>query len=430
MSTQRIISVIGLGYVGLPVAVEFAKQGWQVIGYDINPLRIAQLKQGIDATLEILPEALSQATLTFTHSPELLKQANFHIIAVPTPVDEAHNPDLKPVLSASKILGSYLKKQDIVVYESTVYPGATEERCVPVLERYSGLQCPQDFYVGYSPERINPGDKNHHFSKITKVVSGINQAALEIIADVYASVVSAGVHRASSIRVAEAAKVIENTQRDVNIALINELAMIFQRMGIDTHDVLTAAQTKWNFMPFKPGLVGGHCIGVDPYYLVHKAQQLGYTPQVIPAARQLNQNMGAFIAQQTIDKLQQLGCLLEESVVTILGLAFKENVPDLRNTRVVDIVEHLQKARLKVQVYDPLVNAEEAKHEYNIELVPFARLQKAQCVILAVAHHEFVQKGWQGIQHLLAVEGKNLVIDVKGILARESQPEQIVLWRL
>lgn len=428
MPHQRNISVIGLGYVGLPVAMAFAKQGL-VIGFDINTQRIAELNQQYDITQELTATDWQHVQIHFTNQAEKLAQADFHIIAVPTPVDESKTPDLLPVLKASEILGQQLKKGDIVVYESTVYPGATEEMCIPVLERTSGLQCGQDFKVGYSPERINPGDTQHRFENIIKVVSGLDAQALDIIAEVYSAVVQAGVHRASSIKVAEAAKVIENIQRDVNISLINELAMIFNRLEIDTHDVLQAASTKWNFLPFTPGLVGGHCIGVDPYYLKHKAEQVGYTPQVIPASRQVNDSMGIFIGLQAVEHLARIGCLLQETTVTILGLAFKENVADLRNTRVVDIVHVLQQHHIHVQIHDAWVNPQQVEQEYNLTLTEEQQLQKAQCVILAVAHRDYLQKGWLWLQQLLD-DKRCLVMDIKGMLPQDAVPDNIVLWRL
>jgi UDP-N-acetyl-D-galactosamine dehydrogenase len=428
MKHQRKISVIGLGYVGLPVAVAFAKQD-RVIGFDIEAQRIAELNEGYDRTQEMAPEDLQSSTLHLTDNPTDLRQADFHIIAVPTPVDEQKQPNLLPVLKASKTLGSQLKGGDIVVYESTVYPGATEEACVPVLERQSGLRCGLDFTVGYSPERINPGDKTHHFTNIIKVVSGYDAQTLEIIAQVYESVVTAGVHRAPSIKIAEASKVIENVQRDINIAFINELAMIFNRMGIDTADVLAAAGTKWNFLPFTPGLVGGHCIGIDPYYLSHKAEQLGYTPQIISAARHLNDSMGEFIAIHVLEQLSRQGYLVAESTVTLLGLSFKENVSDLRNTRVIDIVQTLQKQGVKVQVHDPVVDVQEVMRDHAIVLQSKQSLQKAQCIVLAVPHQAFIKAGWTWLQSLLD-QGTGIVIDVKGVLPRQSVPEKITLWRL
>ncbi|EIJ44158.1 nucleotide sugar dehydrogenase [Beggiatoa alba B18LD] len=428
MSHNRKVSIIGLGYVGLPAAVAFAKYG-RVIGFDINQQRIQALQAGHDHTHEVDNIALQQADVLFTTDPTQLKQADFHIIAVPTPVDEQKHPDLLPVLKASKTVGQQLKRGDIVVYESTVYPGATEETCVPVLERESGLRCGVDFSVGYSPERINPGDKVHTFTNIMKVVSGFDTDTLEIVAQVYGSVVTAGVYRAASIKIAEAAKVVENTQRDVNIALINELSMIFNRLGIDTHDVLKAAGTKWNFLPFTPGLVGGHCIGVDPYYLDHKARQVGYKPQIIPASRLLNDSMGVFIAEQALQHLERLGSIVQASIVTVLGISFKENVPDLRNTRVIDIIHTLQQHGVIVQVYDPFVDATEAQHELGITLCKAEDLKKSACVILAVAHQDFLKQGWAWLSSLLE-DKRSLVVDVKGVLPRETIPPNIQLWRL
>lgn len=425
---QRTIAVIGLGYVGLPVALAFGKVG-QVIGFDVNSQRIAQLQAGIDVTHETDSAALQQHTILFTTHAADLKQADFFIIAVPTPVDQAKNPDLFPVLKASKTIGSYLKKGDIVVYESTVYPGATEEVCVPVLEKQSGLKWGEDFFVGYSPERINPGDKNHRFDNTQKVVSGCCEKSAKIIAEVYTSVISAGVYLASSIRVAEACKVIENIQRDVNIALMNELAMIFDRLNMDTQAVLQAAATKWNFLPFTPGLVGGHCIGVDPYYLVDKAKRVGFDAKLIAASRLINDGMGDFIADKALDLLVKQGCLLSESTVTILGLSFKENVPDLRNTRVVDIVRKLKASAVKIQLHDPLVNSEDAFEEYGVEILQEPLLQPAQMIILAVAHEYYVDWGWKGLIELLENESGS-VLDVKGILPQDQIPDNVILWRL
>ena len=421
---QRRIAMIGLGYVGLPAAVAFAQYA-PVIGFDHNPERIQALQQGIDLTGEVDRKDLQQADINFSHQPASLQQADFYIIAVPTPVDANKQPDLTPVLSATKTLAQHLKKGDIVVYESTVYPGATEERCIPVLERYSGLHCGKDFSIAYSPERINPGDKVHRFDKVVKVVSAYDEQTLDIVAAVYEQVISAGVHRAPSIKVAEAAKVVENTQRDVNIALMNELAMIFDRLGIDSHDVLAAAGTKWNFLPFTPGLVGGHCIGVDPYYLVDKAKQVGYNASLIPAGRQINESIGAFIARRTIEQLITAGCLLHESTITILGLAFKEDVPDLRNTRVVDIIQALQAQGLKIQVHDPLVDKQEALDHHGITLCDNPK--PAQAVILAVAHRSYLEQGWAGIEKLL--DKPSVVIDIKGVLDRKAVPTDVSLWR-
>ena len=425
---QRKVSVVGLGYVGLPVAVAFGRQG-HCIGFDINRSRIEELRGGHDSTLEVPAADLAAANILFTDRTEDLRAADFHIVAVPTPIDHAKRPDMTPVLKASATVGSVLKKGDIVVFESTVYPGATEEDCVPVLERHSGLRCGEDFFVGYSPERINPGDREHTFTRITKVVSGQTPEVLDIVAQVYESVLEAGVHRASSIKVAEAAKVIENTQRDLNIALMNELALIFQRLGIDTRDVLAAAGTKWNFLKFEPGLVGGHCIGVDPYYLTHRAQIAGYIPQVILAGRSINDDMGRYVAQQAIKLMIQRGVPVNGATVTVLGLTFKEDVPDLRNTRVIDIVYELRDYGVNVQVHDPHAHGPEAEAEYGLALTPWDALLPAQAVVLAVPHRDYLQRGWERVAGCLA-EGQGVVIDVKGRLDRTAQPAGVVLWRL
>jgi len=425
---SRKISIIGLGYVGLPVAVAFGKQA-QVVGFDANPRRIAELREGRDRTGEVEPEDLAASDILYTDNPTELGRADFHIIAVPTPIDDAKRPNLAPLLGASEVVGGQLKPGDIVVYESTVYPGATEEDCVPVLERLSGLECGKDFTVGYSPERINPGDNEHKFTSIVKVVSGQDAETLDIVARVYESAVTAGVHRAGSIKVAEAAKVIENTQRDLNIALMNELALIFNRMGIDTRDVLAAAGTKWNFLPFGPGLVGGHCIGVDPYYLTHKAERLGYSPQVILAGRRINDGIGVFVAAQVVKQLINQGYNVKESCVTVLGVAFKEDVPDLRNTRAIDIVRELTDYGISVQVHDALADPAEATAEYGIHLTPEEALQPAQAVVLAVGHRRYVEAGWPFVAGLLR-GGQGVVVDVKGLMPREGKPEGIALWRL
>lgn len=425
---KRKISVIGLGYVGLPVAVAFGKQG-KVIGFDINPVRIEALRRGVDRTHEVDPQDLARADILYTSDPNNLRAADFHIVAVPTPVDKAKQPDLTPVIHASETVGRQLKRCDIVVYESTVYPGATEEECVPVLERESGLKCGADFFVGYSPERINPGDKERTFTSITKVVSGQDRETLDTVAAVYGSVVKAGVHRTSTIKVAEAAKVIENTQRDLNISLMNELALIFNKMGIDTHDVLAAASTKWNFLRFEPGLVGGHCIGVDPYYLTHKAQILGYIPKVILAGRSINDGMGTYISGQVVKQLIHAGYPVKGSRVTVLGLTFKENVPDLRNSRVIDIVRELMEYAVQVQVHDPLAEAAGAMEEYGIALIPEDQLQPADAVILAVPHRHYLAKGWACVTSLLK-DGRGIVVDVKAKLPRERIPDGVRLWRL
>jgi len=428
MAHDRKISVVGLGYVGLPVAVAFGAQG-RVVGFDVDPGRVKELAAGHDRTREVADVALQAADLHFTNQPNDLATADFYIIAVPTPIDSAKQPDLSPLRTASQMVGGHLERGNIVVFESTVYPGATEEECVPELENASGLVCGVDFHVGYSPERINPGDREHGFSKIIKVVAGQDEATLDTVARVYESVVTAGVHRAPSIKVAEAAKVIENTQRDLNIALMNELALIFERMNIDTRDVLAAASSKWNFLPFTPGLVGGHCIGVDPYYLTHKATMLDYYPQVILAGRRINDGMGAFVASQVIKALIQQGRAVKGSTVTVLGLAFKDNVPDLRNTRVIDMIRELLDYGVTVQVNDPLVDGAEAAREYGVDLTASDRLKAADAVVLAVAHDEYVNAGWKLIKDLLA-GGAGVVVDVKGVLPRSETPDGATLWRL
>ena len=428
MSKDRIISVVGLGYVGLPVAVAFGRVR-KTVGFDINQARISELRKGIDRTGEVMSEELKAADILFTDSPEDLATADFHIVAVPTPVNEAKQPDLTLMCRASETVGQALKRGDIVVYESTVYPGVTEDECVPILERVSGLKFGSDFTVGYSPERINPGDREHTFTKIKKVVSGSDAATLATVASVYESVVTAGVHRASSIKVAEAAKVIENTQRDLNIALMNELALIFDRMGIDTNDVLEAAGTKWNFLKFKPGLVGGHCIGVDPYYLTHKAEKIGYIPQVILAGRRINDSMGKHIAQRTVKEMIHAGHNILGSTVTVLGLTFKENCPDLRNSKVIDIISELEDYGINVQVHDPLADSVEAEHEYGVSLVPLERLKPASAVVLAVSHEIYTQWGVDELRRLS--NGNPVVIDVKGIYDRSSfVGAGFRMWRL
>ncbi len=425
---NRVISVVGLGYVGLPVAVAFGRMG-ATIGFDIDPVRIAELRNGHDRTDEVTGEDLRTSDIHFTERIEELRRADFHIVAVPTPVDEAHQPDLGPVLSATRTVAGALKPGDIVVYESTVYPGVTEDECVPVLEAVSGLRCGSDFTVGYSPERINPGDREHTFTRITKVVSGQDSATLDIVASVYGSVVTAGVHRASSIRVAEAAKIIENTQRDLNIALMNELALIFDRLGIDTVEVLEAAGTKWNFLPFRPGLVGGHCIGVDPYYLTHKAEKIGYIPQVILAGRRINDGMGRFIAQRTIREMIHAGHNILHSRVTVLGITFKEDCPDLRNSKVMDIVSELRDYGIAVQVCDPLADPAAVRREYGLELTPLDEAEKADALILSVAHRAYRELPLPRLRELMGESP--VLIDVKGICPpQQVEGMDIRLWRL
>lgn len=425
---DRKIGLVGLGYVGLPVAVAFGKEH-QIIGFDINENRIESLKSGTDYTNEVTDEELQSSNIDFTSDGSRLSEADFLIVAVPTPINEHNQPDLTPLVKASETVGKHLSKGTIVVYESTVYPGATEEVCVPVLEKFSGLKYGVDFFVGYSPERINPGDKEHTFTTITKVVSGQTPEVLEIVADTYASVVKAGVHKASSIKVAEAAKVIENTQRDVNIALMNELALIFDRLDIDTTEVLAAAGTKWNFLKFSPGLVGGHCIGVDPYYLTHKAQAVGYQPEVILSGRRVNDNLGNFIASTLVKKLIKKGAGVQGSKVTVLGLTFKENVPDLRNSKVIDVIRELQEYDVDIQVTDAEAESKDAVREYGIELIPFSELEKSDAVVFAVPHREYVEKGWMGVQSLLK-EKDGIVVDIKSILPQNEKPAELELWRL
>ena len=412
------IAVIGLGYVGLPLAVEFGKKV-NTLGFDINEARINELKSGQDHTLEVSSEELAQAKqLQFTASLEELAVSNFYIVTVPTPIDEYNQPDLTPLIKASTSIGKVLKKDDIVVYESTVYPGATEEVCVPILEEVSGLVFNKDFFVGYSPERINPGDKEHRVNNILKITSGSTQPIADYIDDVYRLIIDAGTHKASSIKVAEAAKVIENTQRDVNIALINELALIFNKMGIDTEDVLKAAGTKWNFLPFRPGLVGGHCIGVDPYYLTYKAQAIGYHPEIILAGRRLNDNMASYVATNLVKAMIQKDIKIKDANILILGLTFKENCPDIRNTKVVDIVKELKDYEANVDVYDPWINVTESQHEYGITPVSELVEQKYDAIVLAVAHHQFKELGADNIRKL----GKKDVViyDLKYVLEKQN----------
>ncbi len=428
MAHNRRISVIGLGYVGLPVAVTFSRAGTPVIAFDIDPTRIDELRRGIERTGEVEESELEAAALTYTDRPEDLKAADFHIVAVPTPITATKRPDLGPLLSATRTVGGQLKRGDIVVYESTVYPGATEDDCVPILEECSGLTAGTDFAVGYSPERINPGDKVHRFETITKVVSGQTPEVCEIVASVYESVVSAGVHRAASIRSAEAAKVIENTQRDINIALMNELAVIFERLGLDTHDVLAAASTKWNFLRFTPGLVGGHCIGVDPYYLTYRAEKAGYHPEVILAGRRINDDMGRWVAAGTVKRLLKSG-MRGDVRIAIMGVTFKENVPDCRNTRVVDIVAELTDYGIQVQVEDPMADPDHVRHEYGLTLTPIEELAPADALIVAVPHHHYVDAGWPMLQKILR-NGRGLVVDIRSCLDRVSKPEGIELWRI
>ena len=416
--SQAKLAIIGLGYVGLPLAVEFGKQ-FPTIGFDIRAARIDELKRGFDGTLEVSSEELAGTPeLRFSADKADLAECNVFIVTVPTPIDSAKRPDLTPLVKASEMIGGVLKAGDVVIYESTVYPGCTEEVCVPILERISGLKFNQDFFAGYSPERINPGDKEHRVINILKVTSGSTNEAADFVDALYRSIILAGTHKASSLKVAEAAKVIENTQRDVNIALINELALIFNKLGIDTLEVLEAAGTKWNFLPFRPGLVGGHCIGVDPYYLTHKAQEVGYHPEVILAGRRINDGMGAFVATQTVRLMATNKINPVAAKILVLGLAFKENCPDVRNTRVVDILASLAEYHADVDVFDPWVDADEAEHEYGIRPIEAPKVGAYDAIIIAVAHDQFKALGSEGIRAF----GKpsSVIFDVKHILPRDA----------
>ena len=426
---MSVVAVVGLGYVGLPLAVEFGKKR-NTIGFDLSQAKVENYRRFVDPTGEVSREDLRAASqLTVTTDPGALTQADFIIVAVPTPVDSAHQPDLGPLVGASESIGRHMKRGAIVVYESTVYPGATEEACVPILEKFSGMRWQRDFHVGYSPERINPGDKEHTLTKILKVVSGDDPETLDKVAGLYQSIITAGVFRASSIRVAEAAKVIENTQRDLNIALMNELAILFDRIGIDTLEVLQAAGTKWNFLPFRPGLVGGHCIGVDPYYLTHKADMIGYHPQVILAGRRINDGMGKFIAEQTVKHMIRNGSQVKGSRVNVLGLTFKENCPDIRNTRVIDVIGELRSFGVDVHVHDPVPDAAEARHEYGLELVPWDKLPRAEAIVVAVAHQQFVRRPLA--DYLAKVVERGCFIDVKSQFDMPAlQRAGLTVWRL
>ena len=413
------IAIVGLGYVGLPLAVEFGKH-YPTMGFDINAIRVEELRSGIDSTLEVEPELLAEAAgLRFSDRLDDIAACNVFIVTVPTPIDAAKRPDLTPLVKASEAIGGILKPGDVVIYESTVYPGCTEEVCVPILTRVSGLQFNRDFHVGYSPERINPGDKAHRVTNILKVTSGSTPAAAEFVDALYASIIVAGTHKAPSLKVAEAAKVIENTQRDLNIALVNDLAILFNKLGIDTLDVLEAAGTKWNFLPFRPGLVGGHCISVDPYYLTHKAQEVGHHPQVILAGRRTNDGMGGYVADQTIKLMVRKGINPVGARILMLGLAFKENCPDLRNTRVVDIVHALQGYNTRIDVFDPWVDAGAAQHEYGLTLIADPDHGEYDAIVLAVGHDEFRRLGAAGVR-AFGKPGGCVVFDVKYVLPRES----------
>ena len=416
--SRHRIAVIGLGYVGLPLAVEFGKK-YRTVGFDINPIRIKELKAGRDITLETTRAELKAARkLRFSAQIKEIKSCNVFIVTVPTPIDQYKRPDLTPLLEASETVGRILKKGDIVIYESTVYPGCTEEVCVPALERFSSLRFNKEFYCGYSPERINPGDKQHRLATIKKVTSGSTQRIAELVNALYASIITAGTHQASSIKVAEAAKVIENTQRDVNIALINELSLIFKRIGIDTEEVLRAAGTKWNFLPFRPGLVGGHCIGVDPYYLTHKATEIGYHPEMILAGRRINDGMGEYVAQQVIKLMTERRIMIADSKILILGLAFKENCPDLRNSKVMDVVNELARFEADVDVYDPWVDADAAYHEYGLRPITTPKPACYDAIVLAVGHDEFKAMGVRKIRRL--AKKVHVLYDVKYLFAHDQ----------
>ncbi|MBQ8782780.1 MAG: nucleotide sugar dehydrogenase [Clostridia bacterium] len=431
INREEKISLVGLGYVGMPIAVAFSKKA-DVIGFDLNEKKIELYKQGKDPTCEVGDEAIAACSVDFTADPARLKEAKFHIVAVPTPVNKDHTPDLSPVEGASKILGQNLTKGSVVVFESTVYPGVTEEVCVPILEKESGLKCGVDFKIGYSPERINPGDKVHRLETIVKIVSGMDEETLETVAKVYEMVVEAGVHRAESIKVAEAAKVIENSQRDVNIAFMNELSIIFNKMGIDTKAVLEAAGTKWNFLKFFPGLVGGHCIGVDPYYLTYKAEQLGYHSQVILSGRRINDDMGKYVAENTVKNLIKANVGVAEARVGILGFTFKENCPDTRNTRVIDIYNELAEYGITPIVADPVADSDEAMHEYGIKFVDMSEIRDMDAIIIAVAHSEFGGINIDKLNEMFKANAvKKVLVDVKGVLNRKDfENSDYIYWRL
>ena len=426
---MSVVAVVGLGYVGLPLAVEFGKKG-RTIGFDLSARKVAAYKDGIDPTGEVSTEDLKAARyLEMTTDASALAEADFIIVAVPTPVDDAHQPDFRPLVGSSESVGKNLKRGATVVFESTVYPGATEEVCIPIIEKHSGLKWKKDFFVGYSPERINPGDKERTLTKIVKVVSGDSPETLERVKEVYGRVISAGVYPASSIKVAEAAKVIENTQRDLNIALMNELAIIFDRIGIDTLEVLKAAGSKWNFLPFRPGLVGGHCIGVDPYYLTYKAEKVGYHPEVILAGRRINDGMGKFIAEQTVKNLIRNGWMVKDAPIIVLGLTFKEDCPDLRNSRVIDVVRELQSYGANVIVHEPVADAAEAQHEYGVSLTAWDDLPQAAAIVAAVAHQEFRNRPLS--DYVAKLQERGVLTDVKSMFDEAQLAAQgATVWRL
>lgn len=428
---EEKVSLVGLGYVGMPIAVAFSKKV-KVIGFDLNAKKIELYKTGIDPTNEVGDEAIKNCTVDFTADETRLREAKFHIVAVPTPVNDDHTPDLTPVEGASKIVGRNLAKGSVVVFESTVYPGVTEEVCVPILERESGLKCGEDFKIGYSPERINPGDKVHRLETIKKIVSGMDEETLDTVAKVYELVVEAGVHRAESIKVAEAAKVIENSQRDINIAFMNELSIIFNKMGIDTKSVLEAAGTKWNFLKFYPGLVGGHCIGVDPYYLTYKAEELGYHSQIILSGRRINDDMGKYVAENTVKNLIKADVSIKNAKVAILGFTFKENCPDTRNTKIIDIYNELREYGITPIIADPEADADEAKRLYGVDFVGIDDVKDCDAVILAVAHEQFKDITMADFENMFKQsENKNVLVDIKGLLDRkEYENAGYIYWRL
>lgn len=428
---EEKVSLVGLGYVGMPIAVAFARKV-KVVGFDLNAAKIDLYKSGVDPTKEVGDEIIKSTTVEFTSDASKLKEAKFHIVAVPTPVNDDHTPDLSPVEGASRLLGQNLTKGSIVVFESTVYPGVTEDICVPILEKESGLKCGVDFKIGYSPERINPGDKVHRLETITKIVSGMDEETLDEVAKVYELVVEAGVHRAESIKVAEAAKVIENSQRDINIAFMNELSIIFNKMGIDTQSVLKAAGTKWNFLPFYPGLVGGHCIGVDPYYLTYKAEQLGYHSQIILSGRRINDDMGKYVAESLVKNLIKADIPVKGAKVAILGFTFKENCPDTRNTKIIDIVKELHEYGIEPKITDEAADADEAERLYGVKFVDMAEIKEMDAVVLAVAHDEFKALSKADLDKLFkAGNNKKVLVDIKGLLNRKDfETEDYLYWRL
>ncbi len=430
-NNEEALSLVGLGYVGMPIAIEFAKRGVKVIGFDLNAAKIETYKSGIDPTNEVGDDVIKATKVEFTADETKLREAKFHIVAVPTPVNNDHTPDLTPVEGASEILGRNLTKGSVVVFESTVYPGVTEDVCIPILERESGLKCGEDFKIGYSPERINPGDKVHRLNTITKIVSGMDAETLDTVAKVYEIVVDAGVHRAESIKVAEAAKVIENSQRDINIAFMNELSIIFNKLGIDTKAVLEAAGTKWNFLKFYPGLVGGHCIGVDPYYLTYKAEEVGYHSQIILSGRRINDDMGKYVAENVVKNLIKADKAVRNAKVGILGFTFKENCPDTRNTKIIDIVNELREYGIDPLIADPTADAAEAKRLYGVEFCGMEDIKDCDAVILAVAHDEFAKLAMSQIDEMFKNGEKKVLADIKGLLSRkEYEAAGYSYWRL